>query len=138
MRADIGGDRTGGGGDLRRVDGPRLLVEDMRGGDAVDVAALERHLDGDHALRPHLDPCGGDVDLMRAGRGDGANDGKSQNGTGDAASYAPNVLGMIGGNARPKRPSSGRAPEGAVITARISPARAKRSRRLKCTDPAHP
>jgi hypothetical protein len=92
MRADIGGDRRRSGRDLRRVDGPGLLVENMRPGDPVDVAALERHLDGDHALRPHLDPRRGDVDLMGAGRRRcGANAGQKQNGTGNAASHAPNA-----------------------------------------------
>ena len=64
----------------------------MRAGEAVGVAALERHLDGDHAVRPHLDPRGGDVDLMRAGRRRCcANAGQKQNGTDNAASHAPNA-----------------------------------------------
>jgi hypothetical protein len=94
MRADIGGDRRCGGRNLRRVDGPGLLIEHMRPGEAVDVAPLKRDLHGDHAVRTHLDPRRGDVDLMSGGRrGRCANPAQKQNGAGNAASHAPNADG---------------------------------------------
>ena len=64
----------------------------MRPGDAVDVAALERHLDGDHALRPHLDPRRGDVDLMGAGRRRRANRRRKQDRAGNDARTARRTL----------------------------------------------
>ena len=70
MGAHIGGDRRREGCDLRRVDQTLLLVEDMGAGEAVGVASLERHLDGDLPLRAQLDPRGREIDLVGFSRPD--------------------------------------------------------------------
>jgi hypothetical protein len=46
---------------------PRRARRGMRATTLVDVAALKRKLDGDQALRPHLDRRRGDIDLVRVG-----------------------------------------------------------------------
>ena len=73
MGVDIGGDRTGRCRDLRRIGEILLRVVNLRAGEAVGVAALERHLHGDAAVRPQLDARGREIDLVRVRRCSNAN-----------------------------------------------------------------
>ena len=65
MGADISGDRSCRRRDLRRIGEILLRVVNLRAGEAVGIAALERHLHGDAAVRPQLDACGREIDLVR-------------------------------------------------------------------------
>ena len=68
MGAHIGGYRHRGGRNLCRVDQIFSLVENMGTGEAVDIAPFERHRDGDHSVRPQLDPRCREIDLVGWGR----------------------------------------------------------------------
>ena len=70
----------------------------MSPGETVDIAALERHLDGDNSLRPQFDPRRGDVDLVGAGRRRHASDNhkRKQDSAGDATHRMPNALRQAG------------------------------------------
>ena len=68
MRVDIGGDRICGCRDLRRIGEILLRVENLRAGEAVGIAALERHLRRRRAVRPQLDARGREIDLVRMRR----------------------------------------------------------------------
>ena len=85
LGVDIGGDRPCRRRDLRRIGEILLRVVDLRAGQAVGVAALERHLHRNAAVRPQLDTRGREVHLVglrRDGRDAGTTHRRQQHAAG--------------------------------------------------------
>jgi len=73
MRVDIGGDQPCGCRDFGGIGEIPLRVINLRASETVGIAAFERHLHGDAAVRPQFDARGREIDLMGLGHCRNAN-----------------------------------------------------------------